>query len=95
MTSQSTNESSVTEHNHYYPDGMIPVTPQARDYGYTMDVGMLCLFLCNPTLYVITFLFTTNDFGILPIQDGDRRFNVAPRQEEPIVLSSGDIKVRR
>lgn len=43
----------------------------------------------------INFIFTTNDFGILPIQDGDRRFNVAPRQEHPIALSSEDIKAIR
>jgi len=39
----------------------------------------------------INFIFTTNDFGILPIQDGDRRFNVAPRQELPISLSPDDL----
>lgn len=32
------------------------------------------------------FIFTSNDFGALPIQQGDRRFNVAPRQEQRIAL---------
>lgn len=40
----------------------------------------------------INFLFTTNDFGVLPIQDGDRRFSVAPRQEIPIKLSTAEIE---
>lgn len=39
----------------------------------------------------INFIFTTNDFGVLPIQDGDRRFNVAPRQESPIAISLEEI----
>lgn len=39
----------------------------------------------------INFIFTTNDFGVLPIQDGDRRFSVAPRQTVPISLSSEEI----
>ena len=39
----------------------------------------------------VNFLFTTNDFGVLPIQDGDRRFSVAPRQETPINLSAEEI----
>lgn len=39
----------------------------------------------------INFIFTTNDFGVLPIQDGDRRFNVAPRQEVPIDISLAEI----
>lgn len=39
----------------------------------------------------INFIFTTNDFGILPIQDGDRRFNVAPRQETPIEITIEEI----
>jgi hypothetical protein len=43
----------------------------------------------------INFIFTTNDFGVLPIQDGDRRFNVAPRQEIPIALSEGDLETIR
>jgi hypothetical protein len=41
----------------------------------------------------VNFIFTTNDFGILPIQDGDRRFNVAPRQEVPIILTEEDIAI--
>lgn len=40
----------------------------------------------------ISFIFTTNDFGVLPIQDGDRRFNVAPRQETPIEISVAEIE---
>jgi len=32
------------------------------------------------------FIFTSNDFGVLPIQQGDRRFNVGVRQEEPLVV---------
>jgi hypothetical protein len=40
----------------------------------------------------VNFIFTTNDFGILPIQDGDRRFNVAPRQETPINISPEEIE---
>lgn len=43
----------------------------------------------------INFIFTTNDFGILPIQDGDRRFNVAPRQETPISLDADEIATIR
>ena len=39
----------------------------------------------------VNFIFTTNDFGILPIQDGDRRFNVAPRQETPIKITADEI----
>lgn len=35
-SSTTTNDSS--ENNYYYPDGMMPVTPQARQYGYPMDV---------------------------------------------------------
>lgn len=41
----------------------------------------------------INFIFTTNDFGVLPIQNGDRRFNVAPRQEQPIALDSNDLSI--
>ena len=37
------------------------------------------------------FIFTSNEHGALPIQDGDRRFNVAPRQEQPIDLCADDI----
>ena len=40
----------------------------------------------------VNFLFTTNDFGVLPIQDGDRRFNVAPRQEVPISITPEEIE---
>lgn len=40
----------------------------------------------------INFIFTTNDFGGLPIQDGDRRINVAVRQEERIVISDDEIQ---
>lgn len=39
----------------------------------------------------INFIFTTNDLDSLPIEAGDRRFNVAPRQETPIKLSSQEI----
>lgn len=40
----------------------------------------------------INFIFTTNDFGVLPIQDGDRRFNVAPRQENKIEIEPEEVK---
>lgn len=40
----------------------------------------------------VSFIFTTNDLDALPIQEGDRRFNVAPRQEIPIVLSPKEIE---
>lgn len=43
----------------------------------------------------INFIFTTNDFGVLPIQDGDRRFSVAPRQETPISLTPDEIAAIR
>lgn len=31
-------EQTNTEHSHYWPDDLIPVTPQARRYGYVFDV---------------------------------------------------------
>lgn len=31
-------EHTSGEHHHYWPDGLIPVTPQARRYGYVFDV---------------------------------------------------------
>jgi len=37
MQSELTKSTESTEHNHYYPAG-IPVTPQARRFGYPMDV---------------------------------------------------------
>lgn len=40
----------------------------------------------------VNFIFTTNDLAALPLQEGDRRFNVAPRQETPIRLSSVEIE---
>lgn len=39
----------------------------------------------------INFIFTTNDFGILPIQDGDRRFNVAPRQLKKLEITTEEV----
>jgi hypothetical protein len=39
----------------------------------------------------INFIFTTNDFGVLPIQDGDRRINVAPRQEAKLEITPKEI----
>ena len=39
----------------------------------------------------INFIFTTNDFGVLPIQDGDRRFNVAPRQLHKLVITAEEV----
>ncbi len=40
----------------------------------------------------INFIFTTNDLDSLPIEAGDRRFNVAPRQETPIELSAQEVE---
>ena len=40
----------------------------------------------------INFVFTTNDFGILPIQEGDRRFNVAPRQLSPLSITEAEVE---
>jgi hypothetical protein len=40
----------------------------------------------------INFIFTTNDFGILPIQEGDRRINVAPRQTVKLEITDDEIK---
>lgn len=37
------------------------------------------------------FIFTTNDYGALPIQDGDRRFSVGTRQENKIQISPDEI----
>lgn len=56
-----------------------------------MSVRHMRATAVNRTSY-INFIFTTNDFGVLPIQDGDRRFNVAPRQETPIVLTDDDVE---
>lgn len=39
----------------------------------------------------INFIFTTNDFGILPIQEGDRRINVARRQETKLEISAEEV----
>jgi hypothetical protein len=39
----------------------------------------------------INFVFTTNDFGVLPIQNGDRRFNVAPRQMDKLEITDEEI----
>lgn len=39
----------------------------------------------------VNFIFTTNDFGILPIQDGDRRFNVGYRQDTPIIITDKEV----
>lgn len=40
----------------------------------------------------INFIFTTNDFGILPIQEGDRRMNVAPRQMVKLEITPEDVE---
>lgn len=37
------------------------------------------------------FIFTTNDFGVIPIQDGDRRINVCPRQESKLEISPEEV----
>lgn len=37
------------------------------------------------------FIFTSNDFGVLPISPGDRRFNVAPRQETPLQITAKEV----
>lgn len=39
----------------------------------------------------INFIFTTNDFGVLPIQDGDRRINVAPRQTKTLQITDEEV----
>ncbi len=31
-------ETTSSEHNHYWPSDLIPISPQARRFGYTMDV---------------------------------------------------------
>jgi hypothetical protein len=38
------------------------------------------------------FIFTSNDFGMIPIQDGDRRFNVGYRQDKPIAITEEDME---
>lgn len=38
MPSQSATSSETSEHHHYWPDGLVPITPQARQYGFVMDV---------------------------------------------------------
>lgn len=38
------------------------------------------------------FVFTSNDYDALAIAPDDRRYNVAPRQEEKIVLTAAEIK---
>ena len=47
--------------------------------------------MSRDTRSYINFIFTTNDFGILPIQDGDRRFNVAPRQTEKLEITAEEV----
>lgn len=37
------------------------------------------------------FVFTTNDFGIIPIQEGDRRINVCPRQETKLEITPEEV----
>jgi hypothetical protein len=37
------------------------------------------------------FIFTTNDIGGMQIQEGDRRFNVAPRQENRLIISTDEV----
>jgi len=37
------------------------------------------------------FIFTSNDFGVLPIRPGDRRFSVGLRQEEPLDISPDEV----
>lgn len=37
------------------------------------------------------FIFTSNDFGVLPIRPGDRRFNVAPRQNTPLEITPAEV----
>jgi hypothetical protein len=39
----------------------------------------------------VNFIFTSNDFGMIPIQDGDRRFNVGFRQDKPIAITEQDV----
>jgi hypothetical protein len=39
----------------------------------------------------INFIFTTNDFGVIPIQEGDRRINVAPRQEKKLEITKEEV----
>lgn len=39
----------------------------------------------------INFIFTTNDFGVIPIQEGDRRINVAPRQEQKLEITDEEV----
>lgn len=39
----------------------------------------------------INFIFTTNDHGVLPIQEGDRRINVAPRQEKKLEITDLEV----
>jgi hypothetical protein len=39
----------------------------------------------------VNFIFTSNDFGMIPIQDGDRRFNVGYRQDKPIEITDEDV----
>jgi hypothetical protein len=38
------------------------------------------------------FLFTTNDFGIIPIQEGDRRINVGVRQEKKLDITPEEVR---
>lgn len=38
------------------------------------------------------FIFTTNDFGVIPIQEGDRRINVCPRQQNKLEITSEEVK---
>jgi hypothetical protein len=37
------------------------------------------------------FVFTTNDFGVIPIQEGDRRINVCPRQETKLQITPEEV----
>ena len=43
MQSPETKSTNDSEHNHYWPTELIPVTPQARRYGYVMDVYVTSL----------------------------------------------------
>ncbi len=40
MTTESAEPTTTddTEGHHYWPDGLVPVTPQAREFGYVFDV---------------------------------------------------------
>lgn len=39
----------------------------------------------------MSMIFTTNDFGVIPIQEGDRRINVAKRQEKKLEITEAEV----